>query len=224
MPPESKLLSRTFLVQSAYEAILDRVLSGALPSGTVVSEVELARTLGVSRTPVHLAVTQLAREGLVEHRAGLKPRVARFGKEDLVEIYEMRLLLETAAVERAAEHLDPKVLTELLRGAEQLISDASESASWTRKTLDFDVEFHDALASAGGNRRLREEIAKYRLLVRAFCRMTADAKTLLAALKEHLAVLKALQGRNPAIACQAMARHIQNRLDAVLEKLYPEVP
>src|SRR5204863_200829 len=59
-----KPLSRTFLVESAYEAILENILSGALPSGTLVSEVSLAQDLQVSRTPVHQALSRLAKEVL----------------------------------------------------------------------------------------------------------------------------------------------------------------
>jgi DNA-binding GntR family transcriptional regulator len=219
---ESRPLSRTFLVSQAYDALLDLILSGALPSGTPLSEVDLARRLGVSRTPVHLALVQLAREGLVEQAPGRRPLIARFGRQDVVEIYEMRMLLETAAVERAAEHLDPAALAALIAEADALAAGDPSLPSWSRKALEFDVRFHDQLASAGGNRRLREEIAKVRLLVRAFCRLTGSPETLQAALAEHQAVLKALKARHPGIACQAMARHIQNRLDAVLDKLFPE--
>src|SRR5258706_4633677 len=94
-----RALSRTFLVESAYEAIRENILSGTLPSGTTVSEVSLARDLNVSRTPVHQALARLAKEGLIEHKSGRKPRVVRFGREDVIEIYDMRLLLETAATQ-----------------------------------------------------------------------------------------------------------------------------
>ena len=214
-------LSRTFLAEGAYEAILERILSGSLASGTFVSEVSLAKDLNVSRTPVHQALTRLAKEGLIEHRSGRKPRIARFGRDDLVEIYEMRLLLETAATQRAAKRIDPGLLAELTREADALAA-TPDGPDWTQKALDFDVRLHDALAIAAGNRRLVQEIAKYRLLVRAFCRMTGNSANLREALQEHQAVLKALEGRQPAAAGQAMARHVQKRLDAVLGTLYRE--
>jgi DNA-binding GntR family transcriptional regulator len=221
LSPQPRSLSRTFLVESAYEAILENVLSGTLPSGTVVSEVSLARDLNVSRTPVHQALARLAKEGLIEHKAGRKPRVVRFGREDVIEIYDMRLLLETAAAQRAAKRLDPRVLADLARDADALAA-APDSPEWTRQALDFDVRFHDTLAAGSGNRRLRQEIAKYRLLVRAFCRMTGSAGNLREALAEHQNVLKALVDRQPAAAGQAMARHVQKRLDVVLGTLYRE--
>ena len=221
LAPQPRSLARTFLVEGAYEAILENILSGALASGTVVSEVSLAKELNVSRTPVHQALSRLAREGLIEHRSGRKPRIARFGRDDLVEIYEMRLLLETAATQRAAKRIDPALLAELSREADALAA-APDNEEWTRKALDFDVRLHDALAAAAGNRRLGQEIAKYRLLVRAFCRISGNSGNLREALQEHQAVLQALEGRQPAAAGHAMARHIQKRLDAVLGTLYRE--
>jgi len=218
---QPKTLSRTFLVEAAYEAILENILSGSLASGTVVSEVSLAQELNVSRTPVHQALARLAKEGLIEHRAGRKPRIARFGREDVIEIYDMRLLLETAATQRAAKRIDPRLLADLTRDADALAA-APDSPDWSRQALDFDLRFHDALAQASGNRRLRQEIAKYRLLVRAFCRMIGNSENLREALKEHQTVLKALADRHPVGAGQAMAQHIQKRLDAVLGTLYRE--
>jgi DNA-binding GntR family transcriptional regulator len=214
-------LSRTFLVEAAYEAILENILSGSLASGTVVSEVSLAHDLNVSRTPVHQALARLAKDGLIEHRSGRKPRIARFGREDVIEIYDMRLLLETSATQRAAKRIDPRLVADLTREADALAA-APDGADWTRQALDFDVRFHDTLAVASGNRRLRQEISKYRLLVRAFCRMIGNTENLREALAEHQTVLKALADRHPAAAGQAMAQHVQKRLDAVLGTLYRE--
>jgi DNA-binding GntR family transcriptional regulator len=214
-------LSRTYLVEEAYEAILANILSGTFPSGTIVSEVSLAKDLNVSRTPVRQALTRLAKEGLIEHGAGRKPRISRFSREDIIEIYEMRLLLESAATQRAAKRMDPRVLADLTRDADELAA-APDSADWTKRALDFDQRFHDTVAASSGNRRLRQEIAKYRLLVRAFCRMTGSSDNLRDALREHQAVLHALAEKHPTSAGQAMAHHIQKRVDAVLGSLYKE--
>jgi len=214
-------LSRTFLVEGAYEAILENILSGVYPSGSVVSEVSLAKELHVSRTPVHQALARLAKEGLIDHRSGLQPRISRFTREDVIEIYDMRLLLESAATQRAAKRMDPRILADLTREADDLAA-TPDGSDWARKALDFDQRFHDAIAAASGNRRLRQEIAKYRLLVRAFCRMTGNSENLRDTLREHQVVLKALAERQPSSAGQAMAQHVQKRVDAVLGSLYRE--
>ena len=81
-------------------------------------------------------------------------------------------------------HREPRVLVDLTRDADALAA-APDGADWNRQAFEFDVRLHDAIAAASGNRRLRQEIAKYRLLVRAFCRMTGSSENLRESLKEH---------------------------------------
>ena len=91
------------LSDSVYETLLEAIISGKLARGTIVSEVSLAKQLEVSRTPVHDALRQLAKDGLVEQRAGRRAVIASFSKEDLFDIFEMRMLLESAGARRAAQ-------------------------------------------------------------------------------------------------------------------------
>jgi DNA-binding GntR family transcriptional regulator len=210
-------IARTSLAESVYQNILEAILTGAIRSGTELSEVALAAELGVSRTPVHEALRRLAADGLVDSLVHRQARVAHFSRQDIVEIYEMRGLLETAAAERAAKQLDAEQLAEL-REALDALADAS-ARGWTNRALDFDVHFHNVLAGAAGNERLRIEIAKYRHLVRAFCRMSGTPQNLRDAMQEHERILKALEARDPAAARKAMAAHIDARLAGMLREL-----
>src|SRR5688572_22982593 len=170
-------LSRKSLSESVYDALLENILSGALAAGTEISEVALAEALRVSRTPVHEAVGRLVKDGLLVQDPPRRLLVARFQREDVVEIYEMRQLLEASAARRAAKGMSPDVLKELRATADALDRDRG-AADWSARALEFDARFHDAIAEAGGNRRLRDDIARYRLLVRAFCRLTGSPENL----------------------------------------------
>src|SRR5262245_32868720 len=214
----SKPISRTSLAETVYQHILEAILTGALASGTELSEVALAAELGVSRTPVHEALRRLAADGLVDSLAHRRARVSRFERQDIIDIYEMRGLLECAAAERAAKRIDEEQLAELRQAADALKS-AAEGRGWAARFFDFDVRFHDALAAASGNQRLRAEIRKYRHLVRAFCRMSGSPENLRLALREHGRILDALKAGDGAAARRAMAAHVQARLDAVLREL-----
>src|SRR5262249_22923 len=114
--------------------------------------------------------------------------------------------------------MDAEQLAELCREADAL-AEASPSRSWTTRALDFDVRFHDALAAAAGNERLRSEIIKYPHLVRAFCRMSANPDNLPNAVEEHRRIPNAVEAGGAAGARRAMAAHVQARLDAVLHEL-----
>jgi GntR family transcriptional regulator, rspAB operon transcriptional repressor len=215
-------LAKTSLADAAYERLLEAILSGRLRGGTELSEVALAAELAVSRTPVHEALRRLSADGLVHLAASGPARVAEFTRQDIVEIYEMRICLEQAAARQAATRMPEEQLAALREAADELAAgDSTERAArgWTAKALAFDVVFHDAIAEACGNRRLRNEIRKYRHLVRAFCRMSGNSENLRDAYREHLTILEALAARKADAAGRAMAEHIEARLAAVLREI-----
>lgn len=211
-------LSKTSLAEAVYQNILQALLTGSLPSGTELNEVTLAAELGVSRTPVHEALLRLTADGLVEHLANRCDRVARFDRDGVREIYEMRILLEGAAAERSARRMDREVLATFRAEADALALPSS-GRNWAARAIDFDIRFHAALAAAAGNERLRAEIVKYRHLVRAFCRMSGGPENLRQALEEHRAILTALEARDGAAARRAMTVHVEARLQVVLREL-----
>jgi DNA-binding GntR family transcriptional regulator len=214
-------VARKSLADSVYEAVLENILSGELAAGSEVSEVGLAEALQVSRTPAHEAVGRLLKDGLLVQEPPRRLVVARFSREDAVEIYEMRQLLETAAARSAARLIDDATLAQLRAEADALDRDRG-APDWTSRTLDFDLRFHDAIAQASGNRRLQADISRYRLLVRAFCRMTGSPENLADALGEHRQILAALEARDPGRAARAAAIHVDNRYKVVLKRLFPE--
>lgn len=208
-------LKRQTLVDSVYQRVLDAILSGKLAAGTEFSEVSMARELGVSRTPVHEALAWLAADDLVEIQAN-RVRVRKLTAREVTELYEVRQLLECAAVDRAATRMNPSTLKSLQKQARTLATQ-QDTENWPARAIEFDIQFHDDIATAADNARLKQEISRYRLLVRAFCRLTGEnQQNLRNSLREHVAILKAIEKQDSAAASQAMASHITKRLKAVL--------
>jgi DNA-binding GntR family transcriptional regulator len=208
-------IERTSLADSVYETLLAAIVGGGLAGGTEINEVSLAKELQVSRTPVHQAVVRLESDGLIELGERKKPRVVVFRRRQIVEIYDMRQLLESAAAARAATKISAEALADLQAGAEQLLRTRDE-LDWSARALTFDIHFHDVLAHACGNMRMQRDIGRYRLLVRGLCRITGSEEVLHTALEEHMRILETLQQRDAAGARRAMERHIAARLEAVL--------
>src|SRR5262249_48072220 len=146
--------------------------------------VSLAKQLEVSRTPVHDALRQLAKDGLVEQRAGRRAMIATFSKDDLFDIFEMRKLLEAAAARRAATRIDRGTLTHL-RGLAEELRAHRDDPDWLTRWTDYDEEFHDAIAKASGSHRLWQDIVRYRLLHRGFNKLVTNVEGLQQALDEH---------------------------------------
>jgi DNA-binding GntR family transcriptional regulator len=89
------------LVEQVYTALRAQLRSGAIDAGQALQEVQLAEQLGVSRTPVREAMTRLASEGLLaSHRRSFT--VPALSRKDVDDIYEVRFLVEPAALRRIA--------------------------------------------------------------------------------------------------------------------------
>lgn len=195
------------LVESVYETVLGAIMTGRLAPGTVLSEVSLAKQMQVSRTPVHDALRQLAKDGVVEQSLGRRARVSSFTRDDLYEIFELRKYLEGPAAERAAGRMDQRQLGPLRATADELAADTVRG-DWTERWSDFDEAFHSAIAESSGNRRLAGDINRYRLLQRGFNRLGTNVPALQQALREHYAILDALEARDAPRAREAMVQHI----------------
>jgi DNA-binding GntR family transcriptional regulator len=143
--------AETSSAQRAYEIAKDQILSGSVRGGQLLSEVEMAVQLGVSRTPVHEAFLRLAAEDLLE----LLPRrgavVVPISARDATDVLEMRLALETSAVRRlcrSAEAVDA-LFTDLTALTTQQREDASVGD--VHRFAAADDAFHRRIVEVAGN-------------------------------------------------------------------------
>lgn len=211
-------IARISLADSVYEKLLEAIASGRFAGGTEFSEVEIARHVGVSRTPVHEAVIRLIADGFLVQTPERKLRVVQFAGEEVAGIYQMRRLLEGEAARLAATRFDAKNLAALREGAESLLR-SMDDEDWCDREIEYDLQFHDAIAGASGNALLQRDIARYRLLVRGLCRLTGTRENLQAALREHVQIIESLEQRDSRAACRAMQQHVDARLAGVQKAL-----
>jgi DNA-binding GntR family transcriptional regulator len=136
----------------AYDLVRAEILDGALPGGLLLSEVEVAARLGVSRTPVHEAFLKLEAEELLE----LAPRrgavVVPIRTGEAADVLETRHALEVAAVRRLANGT-PAGRADFARLAEELLADQDRLAG-AGDVVAFavaDAAFHRSIVTASGN-------------------------------------------------------------------------
>lgn len=196
------------LSEHVYESLSEMILKGTLPPGQPVSELELARTLKVSRTPVHEAIKQLVKDGLVSQSANRRPVVVAFGSEDIQDVYEMRKILESAAAAKAARQIDLQTLARLELTLEQFQKQFKRAGA-IQRWVKLDDEFHAAIATASGSSRLAADINRYRQLHRVFNRTHTDAAVLKQAVDEHERILTAIKKRDSDAASEAMRVHLE---------------
>src|SRR5712691_9359183 len=140
------LLPRTNLNEQVYETLRRRLLRRTPGPGAKLSLHELAAELGVSRSPVHHALTRLVSEGLLTVKARRGYYVTPITQDALLEGYDVRLALELHAAERSVGHLDARQLVRFRR-----LMEATEAAISHEEWDTTNAAFHEHQIDAAGN-------------------------------------------------------------------------
>jgi len=184
------------------------ILSGELPAGTRLRQVEVAERFHVSTTPVREVFSVLARQGLVRHDVQRGVVVFTPNERDVRENYEIRIALEPLATALAAEHISDAQLARLAEivGRMRTTSDPIEYVGLNR-------EFHRAIYSAADRPRLFELIESLRDAFEAYIQYDArtrpDPRYFEQAHRQHEAIAAALQARRPDRARALMQEHLE---------------
>ncbi len=218
---QTTLIDVSNINEKVYNYIKSNIINYNYPPSYNLNLNQLSELLGVSPTPIKDALFRLAGEGLVE----IAPRRGTYVKdvtlEDIHEILQIRIILETAAVQAIATSLTDEQIGRFEELFRQMISfKAGESDQAGYKAyMERDSEFHLLFFEILGNQRLLSiyrnlnahiQIVRFRLLDRRGKHVTTD--------QEHAMILEALRERNPDKAKEAVRRHLLN-LDASLTVL-----
>ncbi|THH38150.1 GntR family transcriptional regulator [Aliishimia ponticola] len=190
---------------SAYRQMLSEIREGSLLPGDRLRETELAQRLGVSRTPVREAIRQLEADGLVAHVPRTGATVRRLDYPEVMELYEMRAVLEGTAARLAARAASDIELEELAALHDRLAAtgDPKEAARLNRV-------FHATLLDAAKNRFLSKSMGSLQKAMMILGpTMLSDSARAEAADDEHRRVLDAMAARDGAAAEAAMRAHIE---------------
>lgn len=198
--------------QSAYRRLLEDIRGGTLLPGARLRETDLADRLGISRTPVREAIRQLEADGLVIHLPRQGATIRSLDHAEVVELYEMRAVLEGTAARLAARAASDIELAELAAlNAELAATPAGPQAREVNR------QFHRSLLDAARNRFLLKSMSALQKTLLILGPTTlADPDRAMAAVAEHAAVLAALEARDGAGAEAAMRAHVGAALSARL--------
>jgi len=212
-------LTTALLGEQAYQEIRRRILALHSPPGSRLQVDEIAKDLAVSPSPVKEALKLLEAEGLVEIRARRGTVVRQFAAQDVIDVYEMRELIEGGAAAKAIAtgRVTQPVLAGLAGAIARLEAvTVEQSFSDVDEGVRADWAFHAQIVALTGNAMLIEchdRLLGHAIVIRNFSMYTRRAQ---ATLVEHRAILAALERRDPAAAVAASARHLQTTRDAIL--------
>ncbi|HEY7062375.1 MAG TPA: GntR family transcriptional regulator [Chloroflexota bacterium] len=206
------------LARRAYEALKADILTCGLAPGVQIFEGELASRYGTSKTPVREALNLLGQEGLVQVLPRRGYLVAPVTLRDVQEVFQLRLLLETAAAELAAEHITEDALRQLkaLVGVRYTYRDRASYARFLRANR----EFHVAVAEASGNGRLAAFVAKLLEDMERILHLGLDLRDSAEEMAaEHQELVDALLKGDAELARRVVTEQLQNSRKRVLEAL-----
>ena len=209
-------LSRKPLKDEIFDILHKDILSGRYQAGSWLRQEEIATRLGVSATPVREALDLLVSSGLAERVAYRGVRVLKPSSPDILDAYEMRLLLEAVAAHSAAHNAQPeqlKRLGDLVRqGAGLLRLDDLPRSREVSRTL------HGAIAQASGNALLHRlyldvlnAFPDWMLYEHLYRRPELIEESLRSEQREHQLIVEALVARDADAAMHRAVEHVVER-------------
>jgi DNA-binding GntR family transcriptional regulator len=212
--------------EAVHMTLREAIIHGVLPAGHQLGEIRLAGVFGRSRTPVREAILKLESEGLAARSARSGLVVAQITREEILEVYAVREMLDGLSARLAAFSILPTELDRIVWLNDRLRAAAEKGDGGAMTHLN--IEFHEAICLASRNSLLFEFMRQIHAWVRRFENTTMTyAGRGLDAVAEHEALIDAFRARNPEeserIARAHMARAREIRI-AMMRTTAAETP
>jgi DNA-binding GntR family transcriptional regulator len=219
-------IPRTRLVDEAVSGLREAILSGHLPAGATLNELDLAHQFQISRTPLREALVKLEQEGLIER---LRPRGVVVKRLDLAQtehLYDLRDALDGLAARLAAERIVRDDLLELERHVERMAQCAMPAMAHDWYVAH--VNFHDGIFQASRNPHVQQLSRLVRLSIQQLHPMLLTTSHRVgAASREHREIFEAIARRDPDGAERNARAHIaaarEAARNAMLVRTRPDV-
>lgn len=195
------------LKEKAYLTLKEKILTQKLRAGDSLAEVDLAKELGVSRTPVREALLQLQRDQLVEILPNRGAHVTFITLKDLKDTFQLLQILEGAAARLASELIDQNKLAEMENEFITLQKRGNVIDSMEEQRVG--LQLHELVLQSTGNGRMIDILQGIRQQIRTLClnsiKRPGRANE---AVREHLQVIAGLKNKDGLAAENAMVTHV----------------
>jgi DNA-binding GntR family transcriptional regulator len=206
------------LREVVFHTLREAILKGELKPGERLMEIHLAEKLGVSRTPVREAIHKLEEEGLAVIIPRKGAEVAKMTEKDLEDVLQIRMALDTLAVDLAASHITGKEMAELKNALNEF--EEATIRGDVKEIADKDIAFHDIIYRACGNNKLiimindvREQVYRYRY------EYLKDSSVYPLLVKEHAEIIDSLTSDDRMYRREVMEMHILNQRRTVKQRI-----
>ena len=202
----------------ATEVIREAIMDGTLSPGQRLKEEELARELGISRTPVREALLILQAEGMIESAPNRGAAVRSFDATDLGEMYLLRAAVEGLAARLAAERVTARSLSKLSRSCDRF--EAVCTGGTLKELVRENLAFHDAILETAGSERISHlvrSVTVLPLVYKSYLWYSPSQK--LVSAHHHRQIVYAFEARDPERAESVMKQHVFEARDVLMRRL-----
>lgn len=211
-------IPRAALHEQVAHRLRQMLVENRIVPGAKLNERELSEVLKVSRTPLREAIKMLAAEGLVELLPNRGAIAVELSETDVLNTFEVMAGLEAQSGELAAQRITEEELGEIKAMHYEML------AAWTRRDLPsyyrLNAAIHRAINAAAKNPVLTATYNQVNARLQALrFRSNQDGEKWNAAVKEHEAMIDALNRRDAPAMRAVLLAHLQNKRDVVMEQL-----
>lgn len=206
------------IADQIFEQLERDILTGKYQRGEVLSELRLSAELGVSRTPIREAVRRLEQENILKE-TGRGMVVIGISREDMLDMYEIRLRIEGLAARKAAANISDEQLKQMEEtlDLQSFYIDKQEGDS-AEQIRDMDSRFHELIYESSGSRAFHETLsALHRKIMKYRSASVSKHSRALLSLEEHRAIYDALAAHDSEAAEKATLNHVVNARDSMAE-------
>lgn len=195
------------LTSIIFDRIREDILNDQYTTGSKIIEAKLADELGVSRTPVREALKQLELDGLVENIPNRGVVVKGISKQDISDIYTIRLAIEGIAATWCVERISDAEIQELKE-----IFDLMEFYTFKKdveKISELNTRFHEVIYHSTKSRYLEHVLKDFQIFIKSTRNKSLKSEGRLdEALEEHRQIIEAIMAKDVEAAKRTIAHHV----------------
>jgi len=203
-----------------YKQIRNDIIYGKLMPGERLPEIKLSKALGCSRAPLREAFNQLEKEGFVYSKQNQGVVVNKSSPEEIIDYYSLLEVLESQAVEWAADRLTSGDLARLSELNDSMKKVSANDKKYIEKWVSLNLAFHGFFSEKCGNEKMIWLVQEIRLRITRFRYLSFMVTTFNDYIRDHETIIEALRQRDADKARAAMKNHISRAKKVLLKHFF----
>lgn len=204
--------------EKVYDTLKQMIIDGIIKPGERIIETEYSNKFQISRTPIREAIRMLELEGLVESQTTGGVIVKTITKEEISEIYKIRIALESLIIEEIIK----KITNQDIKRLEKVLKNTKKAFEIKdiEKAFSLFTEFNQTLYEIASLPKVTDMINNINLYLKRFRKLSIDNPSRKEeAFEDHVQILEAIKNKELSTAISINRTHLEKSMNFILSKL-----